>query len=254
MMRSGYKGFLTAIEFLTVLPISRKRGPIRDVELGLAAAFFPLVGGILGIVLVALNATLLFILPRNTTDLILIIVLILLTGGLHLDGLADSIDGLYASRSRKRALDVMRDSRLGSMGAVAIILCLLMKYLCLTGIPTSIKPSALVVMPLLGRWSMVHIAFLCPYAREGSGIGRAFCEHVQKSHWIFASSLTILTGLGFLGWRGMVVFLLILLLSTLISNYSINRIGGVTGDVFGASEEIVEAMTLLAVLALHYRA
>ncbi len=127
MMRSGYKGFLTAIEFLTVLPVSRKREPIRDEELGLAAAFFPLVGGILGILLVILNAILLFVLPRNTTDLILIIALILLTGGLHLDGLADSIDGLYASKNREKALHVMRDSRLGSMGAVAIILCLLMK-------------------------------------------------------------------------------------------------------------------------------
>jgi adenosylcobinamide-GDP ribazoletransferase len=253
MLIYGFKGFLTALEFLTVLPISRKRGPTSDEELGLAAAFFPLIGGLIGVLLVFLNAVSLIILPRQVTDLILIITLILLTGGLHLDGLADSADGFFATRDRKRVLDIMRDSRLGSMGVVAIFLCLLLKYLGLTNIPSSSKPYALILMPLFGRWSMVHLAFLSPYARESSGIGKAFCEHVKKAHWFFASAQMALFGLLFLGWRGAFVCLTILLLSTLICRYSLNRIGGVTGDVFGASEEITETMTLLVLLAYGIR-
>ncbi len=249
MLRSCFKGFLTALEFLTVLPFSRKRGSTSDEELGLSAAFVPLVGGLLGVILVFLNSISILILPRQVTDLILIIALILLTGGLHLDGLADSADGFFATKDRKRVLDIMRDSRLGSMGGAAIFLCLLLKYLCLTNLPSSSKPHALILMPLFGRWSMVHLAFLSPYARESSGIGRAFCKHVKLGHWIFASAQMALMGLLLFGWRGALVCLSTLLISTLICRYSINRIGGVTGDVFGASEEITEAMTLLGFLA-----
>lgn len=254
MLISAFKGFLTALEFLTVLPFSRKRGATSDEELGLAAAFFPLVGGLIGVLLIFLNAVSLLIFPRQVTDLILIIALILLTGGLHLDGLADSVDGFFATRDRKRILDIMRDSRLGSMGGVAIFLCLLLKYLSLTNIPSSFKPYALILMPLFGRWSMVHIAFLSPYARESSGIGKAFCKHVKKGHWFFATAQMALIGVLLLGWRGAFVCATILLLSTLICRYSLNRIGGVTGDVFGASEEITETMTLLLLLAYGIRA
>ena len=173
-MKQQWDDFRSACVFLTVFPLANNL-QIDDQRLGRSMGLFPAVGLLLGLLLVIFNALLAPLLPRAVLDCLLLLMLILATGALHLDGVADLIDGLAGSRDRQRSLQIMKDSRVGAMGVVGLVMVLLLKYLCLYHVPLAHKSAALLLMPTAGRWCQVFLANCSTYIRSEGGNRLGLC-------------------------------------------------------------------------------
>lgn len=239
---------LLAAQFLTVIPPVLRR-PIRQDELGRAETFFPLVGLLLGGVLVAVDTVLAAVAAPMVRDVLVIATLAVLTGGLHLDGLADTFDGLFGGHDPERRLEIMRDPRAGSFGVAALGLILLLKLAALGALDPAGRVGALLVAPCLGRWAIVLAMGSFPYARS-QGLGLAFTRSQSRLHLAGAGALAaIVAGLaaglaGLLLWAGASAFVL------LAGRWVSARLGGLSGDVYGAFCELVETGSWVA-LGLH---
>ncbi len=242
------RSLLLALSFLTTLPVGARPGdPAR------ALRWFPLVGGVIGMVLVAVDALARPVFPLPLRSVIVLAASWLLTGGLHLDGLADTFDGLAAGGDRKRALTVMRDSRIGSAGATALVLTLLLKLGALLELEGGVRSMALLMGPVIGRQAMVIMLSVHPYARE-DGLAGGFFGH-GKGELIW--SLLLTAGLSLAAWYvwgggvGLLVGATVALSGAwLLGRHIARRIGGMTGDTLGAVGELTEVLWLLAVTAL----
>ncbi len=172
-LQSPLPCILAALRFLTVLPV--RHGAADDGRCFAGSLFyFPLIGLGIGL-LTALAATLLgCILPQAVVALVAIVMLAGISGFLHIDGLADTADGLLSSRPREQKLEIMRDSRTGAMGVTAIVVVLLGKYAALASTGAALVPAALVLMPLAGRCALVFAMAMLPYARPEGGLGALF--------------------------------------------------------------------------------
>lgn len=249
-MRQEWDDFRIAGAFLTVLPVARELS-MEPPRLGRSMAFFPAVGLVLGLALVVLNWVLTPLIPRAVLDCLLILILIALTGALHLDGIADLIDGLAGGKDREGVLRIMKDSRVGAMGVVGLVMVLLLKYLSLYNTPLPMKSAALIFVPAAGRWVQVVLAAFCRYVRVEGGTGGAFVEYVGERETLIATVTLLLAAIVLFGMKGFfLIFLLGLAVMALIRYFEI-RLGGVTGDVLGAATEVVEVLTFLLVLALY---
>ena len=171
--------FFIALQFLTRLKIvNQTEWSVED--FGKSVVAFPYVGLIIGLILALLYGILSPFIPLVPLMLILVIAEFLITGGLHADGLMDTSDGLFSGRERDRKLEIMKDSRIGSFGVVAFVFVTLLKWQLLTAIPTAeFIPMALIMMPLMSRWSLVLSIRSYPYARE-QGMGAAFANLAPK--------------------------------------------------------------------------
>ncbi|MFA5515734.1 MAG: adenosylcobinamide-GDP ribazoletransferase [Desulfuromonadales bacterium] len=251
-MKKAWEELRLAGAFLTILPVADKV-PCDPPRLGRSMAFSTAIGLLLGLGLVLLDQVLGAIFPRPVLDALLILSLIGVTGGLHLDGVADLADGLAGGKDREGILRIMKDSRVGAMGVIALVMLLLLKFLALNSVPAGQKTAALICMPAAGRWMQVVLAFACAYARPEGGTGGAFVEHVGRREALFASSTLLLALLLLFGGKGLALFLLLALAAWAAIVYFRRRLGGVTGDVLGAATERTEVFTLLLVLALFAR-
>lgn len=247
-MKSLWAELRIAGSFLTRFPVAGNV-PCDSLRLGRSMAFFPAVGLILGLLLAGADRGLAVFLPRAVTDGLLVLLLVLATGALHLDGLADTVDGLAGGRDRESALRIMKDSRVGAMGAIALVMALLLKYLALHSIPEEFKGAALVLAPSAGRWAPVVLAAFSPYVRPGGGTG-AFSDHVGKREILIATATVSAAALGLFGIRALLLLPLLALTAAGLFLYFRKKLGGVTGDVLGASVEIVEVLTLMLLLIL----
>ncbi len=146
-------------------------------------------------------------------------------------------------------LRIMKDSRVGAMGVVGLVMVLLLKYLCLFNLPLSLKSSALICMPAAGRWIQVVLVVSCRYLRGREGTGAVFAEYVGERELLIASGSLIVVALVLFGWSGIFLIFLLGVVAIVLIKYFEMRLGGVTGDVLGASSELVEVLTLLLVLA-----
>jgi len=238
-----------ALGFLTRIPA----GTPTDVppqRIGRCLAFFPLIGLLLGSLLLVADAGLTALLPRAVSDALLLALLALLTGALHLDGFADLCDGIGGGHDRESTLRIMKDSSIGAFGAVGLVLLLLVKYQTLTAVPEAVKSLALLLMPVAGRWAPALLTVSVPYLRGPEGTGSAFASHAGWRELLLATLtlLAVATGLfhfaGFLLLGGMVLAVLVFGL------WIKSRLGGVTGDILGAGVELLEVVTLLLILLL----
>lgn len=234
--------FWLALSFLTTIPTPTI--PFIEGGLGRSAKWFPLVGLLLGLILAGAHWLLLLVLPGSVTAVLIIALWAWLTGGLHLDGLADCGDGLLVAANRERRLEILKDSRLGAFGAILLVLFLLAKV---TAVATFSTPAyALVLAPTLARWFLL-IAARQPSARPG-GMGDAFAASLTPKIFAIAAvvpSLLVVV----MGWRGgptILAVLLALMVTFAILRMVKNRLGGVTGDVFGLVVEMTELVVLLA--------
>ncbi len=248
-MRREWEEFRLAGAFLTVLPVARglEMPPER---LGRSMAFFPAVGLVIGLALLVLDWALGVFLPRAVLDCLLILVLVVATGALHLDGIADLVDGLAGGKDREGVLRIMKDSRVGAVGAVGLVMVLLLKYLSLVNVPLEHKSAALLFMPATGRWIQVVLAAYCPYIRPGGGTGSAFVDNVGGRETLLASVTLLAAAVICFGVTGFFILVVLGLAALALIRYFEKRLGGVTGDVLGASTEIVEVFTLLLILAV----
>ena len=167
------KPFLLALQFLTAITLkSDLRADARD--LARSAAFFPLVGLVIGIILAACWYFSLKLWPPIVADALVVLVLVAVTRAFHLDGLADTLDGVLGGSSRARALEIMKDTRLGAFGVMGIVLDLLLKFVALTSIPPYMKMQALVLFPVISRYSIVQLAWRTPSGPGQRRTGRSF--------------------------------------------------------------------------------
>lgn len=249
-MRKEWDDFRVAGAFLTIFPVARGLS-MEPERLGRSMAFFPAVGLALGLSLVVMNWLLTPLIPRAVLDCLLVLTMIAATGGLHLDGIADLIDGLVGGKDREGVLRIMKDSRVGAMGVVGLVMVLLLKYLCLYHVPVTMKSAALIFMPTAGRWIQVVLASYCRYIRTDGRTASAFVEHAGERETLIATATLILAAFVLFQLTGIFLIFLLGLAAMGLIRYFQMRLGGVTGDVLGAATEVVEVLTLLLVLALY---
>jgi adenosylcobinamide-GDP ribazoletransferase len=238
-------GFWVALQFLTIFPT-----PLRhdaDGKLyGQSLCFFPLVGLLLGVTLLGIQFGLHFLLPDSVVNALLVATLVILTGAHHVDGLIDTFDGVFAGRSSEERLAIMSDTSVGTFGIASVILLLLLKYACLFQV--SMIP-ALLLMPTLSRWTMIIVIFAFPYARL-SGMGMAFKQAVTWQRLAIASALAIIPAIVLLFWKGLILVAALSIIIIGVSFYFRSRLGGLTGDIYGAINEIGEVSVLLLLILI----
>lgn len=136
--QNNMKGFLRALQFLTIIRISKDLD-ITEEKLGNSMACFPLVGLFLGLILVGVRTVLDAVLPASLADILVIVTLVIVAGHFHLDGFADTVDGLAGGKDREKILAIMRDSRIGSFAVTGLALLLLLKIFAFMGVPAEVK-------------------------------------------------------------------------------------------------------------------
>jgi adenosylcobinamide-GDP ribazoletransferase len=233
---------VAAFAFLTRVPVSS--GPLLETDLGRSVAFFPVVGLVLGLVLAGLAALLGGALPSTVLAVLLIAALAGLTGGLHIDGLADTFDALGGGRGdRQRMLDLMRDSRIGAHGAAALVLGLLLKVFALAAVLQRRDLTLVLLFPAIGRWAVTPWIVLHPYARA-EGLGRAF-NGEARAREVAIATVIVAAAVLLLGPRLIAPALGALAAAALFALWLRRRLGGLTGDVYGATIELAEATALV---------
>ena len=248
-----------AIRFLTVIPIilflpsnnTNQNEEALEENFANSMAFFPLVGMLIGLLLVVLRR-IFYYLPVSSLigDTLILIVWIWLSGGLHLDGFADSVDGFSGGHDKEEILKIMKDSSTGAKGVVALVSLLLLKFVLLVEMPLFLKDAALFFTPTIGRWSMVIAAFLGKPARLKDSMGKLFVDYVSWREAIFASLTMAVIGILLFKLYFLPLVIIGIGIVLLILKYSQKKIGGISGDILGAINEIVEVFILLAFFCL----
>lgn len=238
------KDFLRALSFLTVLPAGRFQVS-GERDLARSMAFFPLVGLVVGLLLVLGYYLLSLFLPRPLVLWLIIGLLAFLTGGLHLDGFADTTDGLASGGPREKILEVMRDSRIGAFGVIGLILLIGAKYLALDQMPDASIYYSLILMTVMGRNSMVWVCYRSAYARPGEGLAKPFTENLAVREIILSSISALGIGLLLAGLKGVLVFIGTVLFSLGYRLFFLKGLKGVTGDILGAANELAELISLI---------
>lgn len=237
------KSLLAALRFLTILPIPGDWGTAED-DLARSVPWFPVVGLLLGAVAAAAAWVLPMVAPPLVVAVAIVVVLLSFSGCLHLDGLADTADGCLSSRPRERILEIMKDSHTGAMGVIAMVCVLLAKFASLASLPADVLWPAVLLMPLAGRSAIVIHMALLPYARP-SGLGTIFYRRRPRWAAVWAAGVLAAVAWGLLGWRGLIVAAFCLAVTLALSAYVYRKIGGATGDTFGAVCEIIEVVPAL---------
>jgi adenosylcobinamide-GDP ribazoletransferase len=239
-----------ALTFLTKLPWPW-RGPADETALARSMFWFPWVGALLGLGFWVAWAGLQKTLPAPAAAALLLTLTVWVTGGLHLDGLADTADGLGGGRNREDALSIMKDSRVGAFGVLSLILGLILKFSLFLSLAAQTRGAeVLLLFPIISRWSMVLLAYFSPYARAEGGLGQAMTLGVSPRVLMGASLSAGGLSLLILGVPGLGLFIAAGVLVWLGRLYFQRRLGGITGDILGATNEVVEIMVLAGALIL----
>jgi adenosylcobinamide-GDP ribazoletransferase len=239
-------GLVVAARYLTIVPLPGV-APERAAAIGRAAVWFPVIGLGLGAVLVAVDRAVAMLFPSLLAGLLTVTVWKLLTGGLHLDGLADCLDSL-AGRDAEHRLAIMRDSRIGAFGAIGLVLLLLLEIVAVAELPPGARSRGLLVLPGIARATPPLLVGLFSPARP-EGLGAAFGTSVGRWAAPIALAIALLVALAALQAVGAVVFTVSVLSALALARFFAARIAGITGDVLGAAIEVAELAGLLTVSA-----
>jgi adenosylcobinamide-GDP ribazoletransferase len=238
-MLSFWRDLRAAFAFLTILPV----GWPSDVKPGRSFAYYPLVGLAIGAVTSAVASAGVF--APDLTAFLALLTWIVLTGGLHLDGWADSCDGLLATAEPERRLEIMKDPRTGSWAVIGLIVLLLGKWVALR----EMSPVLLILPPVMGRWAMVLAVASFRYGRA-AGLGSYFRAGFGRLQLVFASLCAVAIALAF-GWPALLVIIVPPVTVTAAGSWATHRLGGgLTGDVYGALCELTELMCLFVLADL----
>jgi adenosylcobinamide-GDP ribazoletransferase len=238
--------FLVACRYLTALPLPA--GPEAG-DLGRAAGWFPVVGLVLGLLLAAAALPVFGAAPAVVASVLIVALWAFLTGGLHLDGLADTADGLGAGFGREEALAIMRDARIGAYGVTAIALVLAAKLAALASLAPDLRWRGLILAPVLGRLGPLLLARVCPPAR-GEGAGHAFAQAVSRPAVAAGALVATAAAVALTGVWAAALLGLVAGLAVAFGSYLRWRLGGLTGDCLGALVEASEAGSLVALSVL----
>ncbi|NRF90262.1 adenosylcobinamide-GDP ribazoletransferase [Paenibacillus frigoriresistens] len=260
---------IAAFQFLTRLPIPVQIDYTNRV-FQRSVIFYPLAGFVIGLLLLLAGEGLSLVLPAMPAAVLLLGFWIVLTGGLHLDGLMDTSDGILSHRPREQMLEIMKDSRVGAMGVIVCVVHLLLKFsLLYTLLGTGGMGGVcflLAIVPIWSRWFMVAAIYGWPYARRDSGLG-SFFRGVTKWHMTLSSLVALFTTMLLIEifsiWQadssvtlfsftnGLTITFSFaigtILIGWILATYISRKLGGLTGDTYGALNELLETLLLLGV-------
>lgn len=235
------RAVLAAFQFLTRLPLGFVRLQAKD--LTAAAYFYGFVGLAIGGILAVVNRGLNRFVPLDARLVLVLVVNVLLTGGLHLDGLADTVDGVMGGATPEQALSIMRDSRIGTFGVLALISVLALQFVAMRGLTPRALTQALILAPAWGRTSLVLAGAISRPARN-EGLGASFVAGVRARH-VLASALTVIIAAVLLSRTLALWSALVAAASTLVViTYLVSRVGGMSGDTLGTVNETTETAIL----------
>ncbi len=243
----AWNGPLIALEFLTMLRLRRVH-TWDDARFGSALAWFPAVGLVLGGTLLGLDHALSELLPGAPVAAVLLAALALATGGLHLDGVADTADGLAAQRGRETRLAIMREGTTGPAGVMALVLLLIAQWSALAALEGAARPAALLLAPALARWAVVPAAVAYRPARP-SGLGHAVATALWPFAAPFATATAAATAIVLFGAAGLALLALAAGAALITAAASARMFGGITGDTYGAAVELAQTVVWLAIVA-----
>ncbi|GAB6988266.1 adenosylcobinamide-GDP ribazoletransferase [Paenibacillus pini] len=269
-MSKGWQAAAAAFQFLSRFPVKANLD-YTPALFQQSTRFYPLVGAAIGLCIGIIAAGTTYVLPAAPAAVLVLIVWVILTGGLHLDGWMDTADGLLSYRSRERMLEIMKDSRVGAMGVIACVLLLMLKgtliYSLLSSSRNGVLPTLLLILPpIWSRWFMIHAMAGYPMARGKEGLAGANFNGISKKHTVRAFrmaavlTLVITVLMPFLGihdsswlqsvvaWLGLPI--LAWLSGTWAARQMSNKLGGLTGDTYGALNEGIETVLLLFIVVL----
>ena len=237
--------FLTALAFLTRIPVRCAASTPKAI--GQSASMFPLVGALVGAAEVLVLLMCRRALPPTLTATVIVLTGIVLTGALHLDGLADTMDGFGGGRTRDDVLRIMRDHSIGTYGAVALIVTLLLQISAIASlVEREAAAGFLVVAPAASRWAMVLLGRRLPYARPDAGLGRALTDHVRDREVLISTGLVLAIAVLLQRGSGIISLALTLAVTVGAGFACWRRIGGITGDTLGATAVLCETIVLVA--------
>jgi adenosylcobinamide-GDP ribazoletransferase len=250
MIKDLLKGFLLQMLFLTRVPLP-VHIKFNDRAFARGVIFAPLIGLCIGGI--SAGAYILVGLLDNRTLAVLAALMaeIASSGGLHLDGLADTCDGFFSNRDRDGILRIMKDSRLGTNGAIALIILILLKFVMLVSIPANQLIACLLVMPVLSRLTIAWIAGISAYAgKDKKGVAYGLVKNAGAGEIAGATAVSLLIGVLAIGFAAVPLSAAMVLFAFLIMIYARKKIGGITGDVIGALVESSEIVFLFGILIL----
>jgi len=236
---------MVALQFLTILPIKINKR-IKDEDYGRSLLYFPAIGLLIGLAL-SLEAWILAFLPHMAVAALVLLTSIAITGGIHLDGFADTCDAFYGSDKKEKSLEIMRDSHIGSMGAIGIAMLLVLKFGLLASIQREALWKCLVMMMLFSRYAQVFACTVSDYART-EGKAKTFIKYASSADHFTAAivTFTIFVLLAFI--KGGLLFTSAFIPVFILVKIIKKRINGMTGDTIGAISEIAEVCILFFAL------
>lgn len=240
--------FWTAVMLLTRLPAPRLKG-FQDDWLARSAVYFPIVGLLVGLLAAAVHWGAYFLWPEPVPSVLALAAAALVTGGLHEDGWADVFDALAASREPRRMLEVMKDSRIGAAGALALVLLILGKVGVLGTFSPGRAAGALVAAHVLSRWSHLPLLWKLPHARPEGGLAGPLAGRVSAARLAIGTVLTVLITAAVLHWAALPALAVALVATLAAGIFFRHRLGGITGDCLGAVNQLVELGILLTLAA-----
>ncbi len=242
------KSFLLALQFLTIIPARIKK--IAPGEMARAVAYFPAIGLLLGLILwLASHILALARFDPTPSSIMLVVLLIILTGALHLDGLSDTSDAIFSGKGKADMLAIMRDPHVGVMGVLAIVSILMLKVALVSMMLLNTKGIGLILMCVLARWSISFSVFAFGYARD-DGKAKPFMDGMSRS--IFFVSTLIALAIAFIISKaaGLAIFGITAAFAYLANSFITKKIGGITGDTIGAVNELTETVVLFSIVIL----
>lgn len=238
------RGFLIALTFLTRIPIPAPKD-VSPGEFKQSQHYYPLVGLLIGFMLFGINLLIHRYYPPIVVGAILLVCEIWLTGGIHLDGFMDSMDGLLSARTPERMLEIMKDSRVGAHASITLTSLLLLKFSLLSSL-LAYNTNILLIFPMISRWAFLLGIIGFPYARA-EGLGQGFHENSRWFIFILEGILTLTISIWFCGYVGIIAAFTALVFVSLFSWKVSRLLGGLTGDIYGATIELTEVVSLTVI-------
>jgi adenosylcobinamide-GDP ribazoletransferase len=243
------RAFFTALQFLTILPAGSK-GDVSEKDLSSSIAWFPAVGLIIGVLLALSYFALSYLFPLPVVCAFVLVLSVVITGGLHIDGFIDTVDGIASRADRKRMLEIMREGRPGALGLAAAILLFLSKLSLLLSLPKGTVEVSLVVMSVLSRSSFVAAGLFYPYARDGEGLGKKFLGRAVSRDTVIASLTFIAVIVFVFRLKTLILLAVVSAVFFAFNAYFMKKLGGLTGDTMGAVGEVMEVIALALAVVL----
>jgi adenosylcobinamide-GDP ribazoletransferase len=244
-MRRQLALLLVAIQFLTRLPVPAARGlPVHG--LAESSRFFPVVGAIVGLGAIAVDVLVSPYAGRHVSVVLVLFYLVVVTGGLHDDGLADTADGLGGGWTKEQVLAIMRDSNIGSFGALAIAFSLLARFVFLTALSAGTFHAVLFAAQVLSRWTALPLALWLPPARDEVGQGARMARQVSAASLVIGTGCMTVLVCAARGLAAVPVIVVAAGVVLLTGAYYRRRIGGITGDCLGATCQVTELAVYFA--------